>query len=576
MFLKYVRKYWHLCLLTSVMVILETVVDLWQPHLMAGIVDDGVLGRNMPLIISLGIRMIIIVIGGGVTGILGSIFGNMAGQGVGYDIRRDLFNRTMHLSFDQTDTFSTGSLINRLSDDVTRVQDSVKVAFRGIARYAFMLLGGIYMLYRQSPPFALIAICALPFLVFFIVFFLKRSTKMFVTVQKKLDGITGIMQEDVQGARVIRTYVTEDRESERFEKANTSMFDSSLKVQRLLAFLTPCMNIVLNLCVVAIILIGGIDSQNAGNISPGHVMAGITYFAIILTGASVLGNLSQTFIRAKASWGRIREVLLCEPTITDGTLSEEDSRQASDSLEFRNVSFTYPGTTVKALDDISFSVKPGQTLGIIGPTGCGKTTLANLIPRFYDPEEGQVLIGGIDVKDYQLGSLRDKVSYVLQSSELFSRSIRENISWGDPDADIKMIEEAAQTAQAADFIKGSEDGYDTLVTEGGHSVSGGQKQRIAIARALLKDAGILVMDDSTSALDLKTEADLYKALNEQHPDLTRVIIAQRIASIMHADLIAVMDNGRIIGLGTHEELLKGCELYREIYDSQLKGGVSLG
>ena len=573
MFLKYVKKYWYLCVLTSLMVIAETIVDLVQPAMMADIVDKGVLAQDFPIIWSLGIRMIIIVIFGGVTGIFGSIFGNMAGQSVGFDLRRDLFARTMHLSFDQANAFTTGSLVNRLSDDVTRVQDSVKVAFRGIARYAFMLLGGIYMLYRQSPPFALIALCSLPILVFLCIFFLGKSSKMFTKVQKDLDGVSSVMQEDVHAARVIKTYVREEHESTRFEKFNSALFGSSLKVQGFLAFLAPCMSIVLNLCVAGIILVGGINVQSGGSTTPGEVMAGITYFAIILTGASVLGNLSQTFIRARTSWKRIREVLECEPTIVDG--KSEAAAATGGDLEFRNVSFRYPDAAADTLTDISFHVKPGQTLAIIGPTGCGKSSLANLIPRFFDPSAGEVILDGVNIKDYKLRDLRERVTCVLQRSELFSRSIRDNISWGCKASDTD-IENAARISQAHDFICEFPDGYDTHVTEDGHSVSGGQKQRIAIARALLKGGELLIMDDSTSALDLKTERALYDALENAHPDLTKIIIAQRIASIKNADLIAVMDGGSIVGLGTHDKLLATCALYKEIYDSQMKGGVGLG
>ena len=575
MFLKYVKKYWYLCLLTSIMVIAETVVDLWQPSMMADIVDKGVLQQNFSIIWSLGIRMIIIVILGGITGIFGSIFGNMASQNVGFDLRTALFARTMHLSPAQAASFTTGSLINRLSDDVTRLQDSVKVAFRGIARYAFMLLGGIFMLYRQAPLFALVALCALPFLIFFCIFFLSRSTKMFGAVQKKLDGVTSTMQEDITGARVIKAYSREEAESGKFEKANSALFGSSLKVQRFLAFLSPCMNIVLNLCVCAVILIGGINIQTEGTITPGQVMAGITYFAIILTGASVLGNLSQTFIRARASWSRIKEVLETEPDITDGSIS--DTKDVSDIfapvLEFRNVSFTYPDGTAPALSGISFAVNAGQTLAIIGPTGSGKSTLANLIPRFYDAGGGEILLNGINIKEYRLNELRSHISYVLQRSELFSRSIKENISWGRENASMEEIRHAALIAQAADFIEESPDGYDSEVSEAGHSLSGGQKQRIAIARAILTGADILIMDDCTNALDLKTEASLYKALEEEYPDMTKVIVSTRIASVRSADLIAVMDGGRITAIGSHEELLRTSALYKEIYDSQLKGGA---
>lgn len=576
-FLQFVRKYWYWCVLSSILVIAETVVDLVQPDLMASVIDDGVLKGNMPVIWSLGIRMIIWVIFGGITGILAGICGNIACQRIGEDMRNVMFSRIIHLSFEQTDEFSTGSLVNRLSVDVTQVCEAVKVAFRGVARYLFMLLGGIFMLYRVSPKFALVGLCGLPFLVFFVIFFLSKSTPLFGKVQKDLDGISNIMQEDISGARVIKAYGKEDYEAGRFDKANEAMFGSNLKVQGLLAFLAPCMNIVLNLCVAAVIYIGGIEVRTDGAITPGGIMAAITYFALILTGASVLGNLSQTFIRARACWKRVREVLNAAPTVNDGagvTLLPE-SAEAGASVEFKNVSFSYPGTDFNVLEDISFKVNAGETFAVIGATGCGKTSLVNLIPRFYDVTSGDVLVDGINVKEYKLGDLRDDISVVLQGSEIFSRSIAENIAFGKNDATEAEIAEAAGISQAESFIGDMEHGYDSPVTESGHSLSGGQKQRLAIARALVKKSRVLILDDATSALDFKTEAEFYKALSQARPGLTRIIIAQRIASIKDADTIAVLDGGRIASIGTHEELLASSDIYKEIYNSQLKGGELL-
>ena len=576
MILRSVKKYWWICLLTSLMVIAETVVDLLQPALMADIIDLGVLKGDLQVIISLGIRMIIIVLFGAAAGILGSIFGNMAGQNTGRDIREALFEKTMHLKVSKANEFTAGSLINRLSDDVTRVSDSVKVAFRGIARYAFMLFGGIFMLYKQAPVFALVAVCSLPFLGFLIFFFLGRSSKMFSKVQKKLDKVTGMMHEDVAGARVIKAFGREKEEDKKFSGANEELYASSLKGQEFLAHLTPLMNIVLNLCVAAIILIGNFSIESGSSISAGRVMAAITYFTIILTGASVLGNLSQTFIRAKASWARIKEVL------ESGSEEEgEDTPEyAADApaLEFKNVCFSYPESAGYSLENISFKVNKGETLGIIGPTGSGKTTLINLIPRFFDPETGSISIEGEDIRKIPLNELRKKTAVVFQESELFARSIKENIRWGSEGASDEDIEKAARIAQAMDFIIEMPSGMDEEVTEGGHSLSGGQKQRIAIARAILKEADILIMDDATSALDIRTEARLYEALEEEYPLLTKIIVAQRIQAVMNADIVLVMDNGRIAAQGKHEELLASSPIYREIYSLQMetKGGARLG
>lgn len=569
--LKYLKKYWFFCLLAPLFMVGEVAMDLIQPDMMADIVDKGVLQGDFSLIVNVGIRMILTVIVGGVFGILCGVFANLAAQSFGNDLRKDLFGKIMNLSFQQTDKISTGSLVTRLTNDVTQVQMMVMMSIRGFVRNTVMFIGGIFMLYRQSPKFALVAACGLPFVVVAVTFFLKKTSPLFAIVQKKLDGINHIMQETVAGARVVKAYVKEEYELSRFDGANDELCTENLRVQTLLAFMGPCMNIVLNLCVVAVILIGGYTVKAGGSITPGNTMAAITYLAQILHGITFMANIFQTFSRAKASADRINEVLRSPAVITDGL--KEGKTEEKGSIEFRNVSFSYPGSEDHpVLENISFEVKPGETLAIIGSTGSGKSSLVHLIPRFYDVTEGEVLVDGINVKDYGLKSLRDKIAIVLQKAELYSRSIEENIRWSKKNADPWEIKKAAEIAHADDFICSKSYGYYTPVTEGGHSLSGGQKQRISIARAILKEHEILILDDSTSALDLKTEASLYRALGEEHPGVTKIIIAQRISSIRRADRILVLDNGKVSAIGTHTELMDRSEIYRDIYNSQLKKG----
>ena len=583
--LKYLKKYWFFCLLAPLFMLGEVGMDLLQPDMMADIVDNGVLKSDISLIINVGVKMILTVVLGGFSGILCGIFANIAAQSFGNDLRKDLFAKIMNLSFQQTDKISTGSLVTRLTNDVTQVQHMVMMSVRGFVRNSVMFVGGILMLYRQSPKFAFVAACGLPFVVVFVVFFLKKAAPLFAIVQKKLDGINNVMQETVAGARVVKAYVREEYELSRFDDANDALCTQNLRVQTLLAFMSPCMNIVLNICVVTVILVGGFTAKNGGNITPGNTMAAITYLAQILHGITFMANIFQTFSRAKASADRINEVLNSPDIITDGKLLEVDAKvpiaKAVDvehalqkgSIEFRNVSFAYPESDGQCvLEDISFKVNPGETLAIIGATGSGKSSLVHLIPRFYDAAAGEVLVDGINVKDYKLTDLRDKIAIVLQKAELYSRSIEENIRWSRKDATPWDVKKAAQIAQADDFICNTSYGYYTMVAEGGHSLSGGQKQRISISRAVLKEHEILIFDDSTSALDLKTEALLYQALREECPDVTKIIIAQRIASIKGADRIAVLDNGRISAIGTHEELLEISDIYQDIYQSQLKEG----
>ena len=426
------------------------------------------------------------------------------------------------------------------------------------------------MLYRQAPKFALIAAIALPFIFVLTLFFLKKASPLFSVVQRKLDGINNVMQEDVRGSRVVKAYVKEEHELGRFDKANGELCDTHLRVQTLLAFMGPCMNIVLNVCVIMVILIGGLEVEAGGDMTPGRIMASITYLAQILHGVTFMANIFQTFTRAKASVDRVKEVLNTGTAVSGGERRDVD---AIGEVEFKNVSFSYPSAPAHpVLDGVSFKVSSGQTLAIIGETGSGKSTLVNLIPRFYDATEGEIFIDGVNIKDYTLESLRERIAIVLQRAELYTRSIADNIKWGRESADEWEIKSAAQIAEADSFICNTEFGYYTPVTEGGHSLSGGQKQRLSIARAVIKKSKILILDDSTSALDLVTESRLFRSLEGEMGNITKIIVAQRIATAKRADRIAVLSKGKIEAIGTHEELLETSPIYRDICNSQLRAG----
>lgn len=567
--LHYLKKYWLYCLLAPLFMLGEISMDMWQPAMMAVIVDEGVLGGDMQVVWTEGIRMLLLVAFGGTCGVLCGVFANIAAQRFGNDVRKDLFSRIMDFSFQQTDRFTTGSLVTRITNDVTQVEQMVMMSVRSVVRCTVMFFGGIYMLYLQSPRFALVAACGLPVIAVFVIFFLRKVSPLFSVIQQKLDTINCIVQENLAGARVVKAYVKEEETLETFARANDALCAVNLQAQTTLAFLNPCVNIVLNLCTVGVLYVGGVTVRTDGSVTPGQVMAAITYLSLILMRIIFMANIFQTFTRASASWKRIREVLDTQPALRSGTKLPQARRRGE--IEFRHVSFAYldaPDSPV--LQDLSFRVEPGQTVAVIGSTGSGKSSLVHLVPRFYDVCQGAVLVDGTDVREYPLNALREKVGIVQQKAELFSRSIRENIAWGSEGAGEEPIRRAARIAQAEDFILRTPDGYDTQVTESGHSLSGGQKQRLAIARAVLKHPEILILDDAASALDLKTEAALHEALNRELAGTTKLIVAQRVASVKHADRILVLEDGRLSAWGTHEELLRTSPVYKAICRSQLR------
>lgn len=573
--LKYLKKYWFFALLAPIFMIGEVSMDLLQPELMSRIIDDGVLGLNnggvgnLNTVITIGLKMIGFVALGGICGVMSGVFANLCAQQFGNDVRKAAFKRIMEFSFEQTDKFSTGSLITRVTNDITQLQNFVMQCLRGFVRTSMLFIGGIACMVSLNMEFGIIIACALPFVAVCVVYFIAKANPKFTVLQKKLDKVNNVMQENVSGARVVKAYVKEDYETERFEKANNELVSTQLDVLLLLSYMTPIMNIILNLSVVAVIKVGGIQVSE-GSATPGNVMAAITYCSQVLNAVMRMTMIFQTASRGIASKKRVMEIINCEPAIKSGTYNKETAVKGK--VEFKNVSFAYPGMdNENVIENFNLVINPGETIGILGATGCGKSSLVNLIPRFYDVTKGEVLIDDVNVKDYDLQVLRDKVSIALQKPEIFSTTIVENIAWGDSSADSEKIRQAADIAQAAEFIDNRPDGMDTQVSQGGHSLSGGQKQRVAISRAVLKNSEILIFDDATSALDLKTEADLYSELSAKKYDVTRIIIAQRIASVKNADRIVVMDNGRLADVGSHSELIKTSEIYKDIYESQLKG-----
>lgn len=573
--LRYLKPYWLFALLCPLAMILEVSMDLLQPTLMSDIVDNGILGNaaadeNLRYVLITGLKMLVFSLIGCFGGIASAAFGTAAAQKMGNDLRKDAFAKVMHMSFQQTDKFTTGSLVTRLTNDITAIQEFVAMSLRMFVRTGMQFIGGIAVILTLNVNFGLVLVISLPVQLIAVAIIMKKASPLFSIVQSRLDKVNSVVQENVSGARVVKAFTREEYEINRFDNANTDLMTTNLKVQKLLATLNPILMIIMNASVIAIIMIGGFQVE-AKAMQVGEVMAAVTYITQILMSVMMVGMMFQQVSRSAASMKRVNEVLSANPVISDGNKSADSDN--SGTVEFRNVGFSYPGSSGKpVLSGIDLKAEKGQMIAILGSTGCGKTSLVNLVPRFYDATDGDVLVDGVNVKDYDVDTLRSKIGVVLQKSELFSGTVAENIRWGCETATDEEVKTAAKIAQAEEFINGFNDGYDTMISEKGASLSGGQKQRMAIARAIIKKPEILIFDDSTSALDLSTEAKLHKALRENLSGVTVIMIAQRIASVMRADKIAVLENGSICAFGTHKELMETSDVYRDIYYSQMKQG----
>lgn len=587
--MKYIKPYWYLALLAPLFMIGEVVADLFQPDFMSKIVDNGILSEvltveeKINVVITNGIFMVLLLIGGGLFGILSAACASACANNFANDLRKDVFSKIVNLSFEQTDKFTTGSLITRITNDITQIQDFVSMAVRMFIRSLTMFIGGMIFMFMVSVKFGIILAIVLPFEVLTIVIILKKVIPLFSQVQNKIDKVNSVVQENVNGARVVKAFTGEEKESKRFDEANKDLAGHSYKVYKIISYMNPVMTIFLYGISIAIIYFGGIQiHENISEIltgdpnafSVGQVMKAITYVSMILMSVMQLAMISQQITRAKVSIDRVNEIINSEPVITSNNLSTLETNEKG-TVEFRNVSFSYPNySDSKVLSDISFKVNKGETLAILGATGSGKTTIVNLIPRFYNATSGEVLVDGVNVNDYNLEDLRHRVTTVLQRTELFGGTIESNIKWGNKDATIEDVKNVCKISQADNFIEKFNEGYDTMIGEKGSSLSGGQKQRLAIARALIRKPEVLIFDDSTSALDLETEAKLYKALRENLNDTTVILIAQRVASAKNADRIAIIDNGKLVACDTHDNLIKNCDIYIDIYNSQLKRGES--
>ncbi len=576
---KYYLRYWWLALLAMLCKGLEVMADLVQPALMASIVDEGILGignggtADLSIVKSLGLKMLVIIAAGGFAGWIGGVFSNNYGQRSGNDIRKDCFQKVLHFSFSQVDRFTPGSLITRVSSDVTQVQLMLSDMVRGCMRSLVFLVAGTWFLLSLDLNFRTILTIAIVLVLLEIIWTVWKTNPMFMSLQEKLDRVNTVMRENISGVRVVKAFAQEERENARFQKANHDLAKNQFEVLLRISYLQPVMNLVFNLAAAAIIRTGAIDVQ-AGSIEPGTVMAAVTYISLILNGLRMLATIFQNLSRGISSSTRLKEILDTRPDVVSGTVTQGTSKG---TIAFDHVCFRYQKMSSDVLSDLSLEIHAGESIAIIGSTGSGKSSMINLIPRFYDVTHGTVKVDGVDVRDWDLAALRKRISVVMQKSELFSVSLRQNIAMGNPAASEQDIMEAAKTAQADDYIRAQRDGYDTMVAEGGTSLSGGQKQRLSIARALVKKAEILILDDATSALDLETEAALYNALRKQMHEMTTLVITQRIATARRCDRIVVLDHGCLVGVGRHEDLLTSCPVYADICSSQrMKGDARNG
>lgn len=566
---KYIKPYLPAFIIGPLMMIVEVIGEVVLPKLMANIINVGVANGSVGYITGAGALMILVALLMMAGGVGGAYFGAKAAVSFAADLRKDAFDKVQTFSFANLDQFSTGSLITRLTNDITQVQNLINMALRMMLRAPGMLIGALIMAFVMNAELAVIVLIVIPILVGAIAVLIKVAFPKFKIMQKKLDALNSNIQEMLTNVRVIKSFVRGDYEEKKFAASNEDLKQTSLGAFKTIIIVMPLMMLMMNGTTLAVVWFGG-RQIIVGNMQVGDLTAFTTYIVQILMSLMMLAMVILQSSRALASLSRIREILDTEVDLNDEHCKEPDKIVSSGRVEFRDVSFRYYKENKEAvLSHISFAVKSGQTLGIIGSTGSGKTTLVQMIPRLYDVDEGEVLVDGVNVKDYTLENLREGVGMVLQKNVLFSGSILENLMWGDENASMEEVCKAAQAAQADGFVSSFTGGYEMDLGQGGVNVSGGQKQRLCIARALLKKPKILILDDSTSAVDTATEAKIRESFAGELKNTTKIIIAQRISSVQEADEIMVLDDGKIVGFGKHEDLLASCEAYQEIYYSQM-------
>jgi len=549
-----------------ILVFAQSMSDLYLPTLMADIIDKGVVTGDTAYIWEIGAVMLGITGLGALAAIAASYYSSKAAMGLGRDIRRKVFNHVERFTLQEFDQLGTASLITRTTNDITQVQQVVIMMLRMVVSAPIMFVGGLIMAVSKDAKLSLVIVAAMPVLVVSILLILWKGVPLFGQVQKRLDRLNLVLRENLTGIRVIRAFNRESQEKVRLTKANADLTDVSIKVNKIMAFLMPVMMLVMNLTVVGVIWFGGIRINNGG-MQIGDLMAFIQYVMQIMFALVMASVMFVMIPRAAVSAKRINEVLEMEPTMVDAGTASADKERGT--LVFDRVTFSYPGAEAPVLSDISFTARPGEITAVIGGTGSGKSTLVNLIPRFYDVTEGSIQVNGVDSQAVPQEELRSKIGFVPQKALLFTGTIAENIRFGKEDARDEEIQHAAQVAQATDFIERMPDRYESMIEQGGSNVSGGQKQRLSIARALVRKPDIYVFDDSFSALDFKTDATLRKALKQETQDATVLIVAQRVSTVMDADQIIVLEEGKIAGIGTHDELYETNDVYQEIVKSQL-------
>ncbi len=569
--IRFLRPYWLPAILAPLCMAVEVGMDLAQPRLLARIIDVGVAQSDPSIVLGTGLLMVGLALVGVLGGIGSTIFAVRASQGFGADLRSELFGNVQSLSFGNLDRLGTGPLVTRLTSDVAQVQDVVLIGLRIMVRAPLLLAGSLLMAVLVSPELALILVALMPFLIGMIVWVARRSHSLYMEVQSRLDRLNSVIQENLAGVRVVKAFVRASHEQQRFGSSNDSLMDAAISAARLVAIVMPFMMLTVNVGIAAVIWFGGILVIGK-DLQIGQVLAFVNYLLMTLFSLMMVGMLLMRVFRAAASADRVQEVLDSEPEIQERA-DPVRSIAPTGRVEFRGVTFSYNGPTSRpVLRDVSFSAEPGQTVAILGATGSGKSSLVNLIPRFYDVTAGCVTLDGVDVRDLEKKALRKSIGVVLQESILFSGTIRDNIRYGRPGSSDSEVIAASKAAQAHGFITNFPDGYDTMVGQRGVNLSGGQKQRIAIARALLIQPVVLILDDSTSAVDVETEARLQQALTSLMAGRTSFVIAQRISTVLAADRILVLDDGRIAAQGRHSDLLATSPIYREIYESQLGNG----